>query len=81
MCVIQYLILDQSANELFAIEQPQSGDRFHQQCLMFSRFILGILPGGPVPGDEDEVGQVGSLRLLFEDGIERFDGLTIRAPV
>ena len=70
MCVIQYLILDQSANELFAIEQPQSGDRFHQQCLMFSRFILGILPGGPVPGDEDEVGQVGSLRLLFEDGIE-----------
>ena len=48
---------------------------------MFSRFILGILPGGPVPGDEDEVGQVGSLRLLFEDGIEWFDGLTIRTPV
>jgi hypothetical protein len=81
LTVIQDFVLDQPASELFPIEKPQSGDRFHQQCLMLSQFILGVLPGGPVAGHEDEVGEVGGLRLLLEDGVERFDGLAVGTPV
>lgn len=81
LTVIQDLVLDQPAGELFAIEEPQSGDRFHQQSLMFSQFVLRVLPGGPVAGHEDEVGEVGGLGLLLEDGVERFDGLAVGTPV
>lgn len=48
---------------------------------MLAQFVLGVLPGGPIAGHEDEIGEVGLFGFLFQDGVEGFDGLAVGTPV